>query len=689
MPKKTPVVPSDLYLVRMPNTCRLSPGGDRLLVSVSSQSPKTLRTETRLWALDPFDSARPELRPFTQEGNSDRAPAWSPDGSRVAFLSSRSGSSEIWIMDSDGGEARRLTTLDASISEFVWHPSGRWIIAGVRLKDTEAKERERAKKRGDAGADEVRVRHIERLVYKIDGAGYLPKNRTHIWKIDAQTGRANALTKDDQYDESNLRVSPNGRWVYFTSNRSKDPDLEPLRDDLCRIAMRGGNVEVIPTFAGPVSEISLSPDGEWVAFLGRPEAKEAWNQRHTKLYVVRSEGGRPVELTASLDRGCSNSAVGDIFGDAGTPTPRWSPDGQWIYFIVANEGNQEIWRVSPKQRRPESVVADTGVIADFDIDFATGRVFYTMADPTQPGELFERRLPPSSSSSTSSAPSAGGLGDAVRRSSLNTEWLTARRVAEPEVVWFEGKGKHPVQGWVLLPLGARRDRKHPGVLYIHGGPGAQYTNAFFHEFQVLAARGFIVFYANPRGGTGYSERHLNCIVGRWGTYDYEDLMKFTDVVTRRYRMLDRKRLAVAGGSYGGFMTNWIIGHTQRFRCAITQRSISNWLSFLGASDFGPAWTREFGFVQPWKNPMHYLRRSPLFYLDKMKTPTLIEHQEEDHRCPIDQGEQLWSALKSKGVPCEFVRYPAEPHGMSRMGRPDRRIDRIERISAWLDRWLNG
>ena len=204
--------------------------------------------------------------------------------------------------------------------------------------------------------------------------------------------------------------------------------------------------------------------------------------------------------------------------------------------------------------------------------------------------------------------------------------------------------------------------------------------------ETLAARGYVVFYCNPRGGTGYAEKHLNAIVGRWGTHDYDDVMTFTDVALRKARHLDRRRLAVGGGSYGGYMTNWIIGHTDRFACAVTSRSISNLLSFVGSSDFGYAWPQEFNCGQAWEDVAYYLKYSPLTYLKHMKTPTLIEHQEEDHRCPMEQAEQLWTALKWKGVPCEFLRYPNEPHGMSRGGRPDRRIHRMEKIVAWLDRW---
>jgi dipeptidyl aminopeptidase/acylaminoacyl peptidase len=265
-------------------------------------------------------------------------------------------------------------------------------------------------------------------------------------------------------------------------------------------------------------------------------------------------------------------------------------------------------------------------------------------------------------------------------------WLQKRTVALPEEFWFRGRRRHRLQGWVLRPR-RRGTGKRPAVLYIHGGPATQYGNVFFFEFQYLIGRGYTVFYCNPRGGAGYSEKHMAAIHNAWGTVDYDDLMTFTDEVLRRYPELDRRRLGVAGGSYGGFMTNWIVGHTNRFATAITQRSVVNLMSFSGTSDFGYAWPREFGGRIAWRDPEHYLKMSPLMYADSMRTPTLIEHQEHDDRCPIEQAEQLYTALKMRKIPTEFHRYPDESHGMSRGGRPDRRIERLERTAGWLDRWL--
>jgi dipeptidyl aminopeptidase/acylaminoacyl peptidase len=707
MPRK-PISPEDIYEIRQPLQCRISPQGDRLLVVVSQPDKEQLKNASHLWmvpltsppaAADRTPDGEDEEVPpppepaqafqFTQGKDSESSPRWSPDGSTIAFLSRRSGKTEVWTMPARGGEARQLTRLNGHVSELAWHPKGRKLVVRFTPQDPEAKEREELKKQGKAGYEAPRVRQITRLFYKLDGAGFIPQGHAHLYLVDADTGRARPLTEDDRYDESEPRFSPDGKWLYFVSNRTDDPDLDFMRIDIWRMPARGGAIQKVRNFDGPSTTYSLSPDGRWLAFLGTPDPKAPWSSHHTKLYLTPAAGGRPVELTRDLDRACENSTISDTFGTAETGPPLWSPDGAWIYFVVTNEGNSEIWRVRPRGPKPEPVFNLPGAVIDFAIDFTRGWIHSCWSDLTNPGEVRSDPLP---------LPRPGGraavaLPETTRqvrpivRSELNSGWLSQRDVLMPEELWLRGRGGHKLQGWVLAPKGRRSARKRPGILYIHGGPAMQYGRVFFHEFQALAAAGYTVLYCNPRGGTGYSERHLSAIVNRWGTKDYDDLMVFTDTVLRRRRLIDRRRLAVAGGSYGGFMTNWIIGHTQRFACAVSSRSISNLMSFVGSSDFGYSWPQEFGSRGPWEDPRHYLRMSPLTYLRNMKTPTLIDHQEEDHRCPIEQAEQLWAALKVKGVPVEFLRYPAEPHGMSRNGRPDRRIDRLERILAWMEKWI--
>jgi len=686
MPKQSAIVPDDIYRFRLPSTLQLSPAGDRLVVAVSRADKEKLANLTSLWLID-LHATDGGARPFTQGDWVDANPRWSPDGKTIAFLSNRSGKSELWLIPADGGEARQLTKLGGKITDFDWHPKGTSLVAVLTALDDEAKEREEKKKKGEPGAEAPRVRAISRLFYKLDGAGFLPRNRTHLWLVDAESGKTKQLTTEDRFDEAEPRFSPDGRWIYFSSNRTPDPDRDLLRVDLWRIPARGGKVEKIRTFDGPSQLPAPSPDGRWLAFIGKESATEPWNMRHDKLWLVAAGGGRPVELTARLDRSIGHSTISDTGGVGATAYPVWSPDSGWVYFQVTNEGNTEVWRTAIRNPRPEPVFDRPGVAQDFAIDFRGGWIHTSFNSLENPGEVRSDPLPPA----TGVARGRGRRGEERRRplvrTRFNTELMAERVVALPTEVRCSGPDGNELQGWILDPPGLNRTRKYPGLLYVHGGPATQYGRAFFHEFQVLAAKGYVVLYSNPRGGTGYAEKHLNAIVNRWGTHDFDDLMAFTDVVFRKARHLDRARLGVAGGSYGGFMTNWIIGHTDRFACAMTQRSISNLMSFVGSSDFGYFWPKEFGSASPWEDPQHYLKMSPLTYLEHMKTPTLIEHQEEDHRCPIEQAEQLWAALRWKGVPCEFVRYPGEPHGMSRGGRPDRRIDRLERNLRWLGRWL--
>lgn len=705
MPRKTPIRPEDIYEIRVPTDCRLSPGGDRLAMTVTQANREQLKNTSHLWVAEVGGGREVCCSQFTQAKHSDRMPRWAPDGKTIAFLSTRSERTELWTIPADGGEGRRLTKLEGAISEFAWSPDGRRLVVAFTPRDAEAMHREERKKKGEPGTEAPMVRAVQRLSYKFDGSGFLPQARTHLSMIDSATGKVRPLTEGDEFSESEPCFSPDGKWVYFTSNRTADPDRHADREDIWRIPTRGGAIEKIRTFDGPAGEPSVSPNGQWVAFLGKKDADEPWNLRHTKLWVVPAAGGRPICLTERLDRACRNTTISDTAGTGGGSPAIWSPDSRQVYFLVSNEGNGEIWRVGLRDRKPEPVLQARGQVLSFAIDFDRGVIHTAWNDLENPGEIRSFPLPstrrggagalsaavprkgiPSTGVPAVGVPSAGLPATGRVRSAFNTEWLAQRELALPEEVWFTGKGNHDLQGWILNPRRLNRARKGPAVLYIHGGPATQYGHAFFHEFQVLAARGYTVFYANPRGGTGYSEKHLNAIIGKWGTIDYDDVMAFTDVALRRARHVDRRRVAVAGGSYGGYMTNWIIGHTNRFACAITSRSISNFMSFVGTSDGGYLWPKEFGTKGPWEAPERYLRMSPLYYLKNMRTPTLIEHQEEDHRCPIEQAEQLWTALKWKGVPVEFLRYPGEPHGMSRNGRPDRRIDRLERIHAWLERW---
>ncbi len=664
------ITPEDLYRIQQPGECRISPCGTRLAVVVARSDKETLLRISNIWMV-PTGSGTP--RQFTQGNRSDSSPRFSPNGRMLAFLSNRSEKSEVWTIPTDGGEARQLTKLQGSVSELAFSPNGKNLAVVFTPVDADAKEREANKKKGMPGQDSPKVRTIERIFYKLDGAGFIPKERPHLWLVDVETGHARQLTNEAHYGESQPVFSPDGKWIYFNSNRSDDPDVDLEREDIWRIPARGGAIEKIRTFDGPSSAFSISPDGQWIAFLGQEDANAPWGTKHTKLWLVRSTGGKPVDLAPSLDRTATNTTINDTFGTGSTQPPIWSPDSQWVHFVISNEGNTEIWGTHIRERKPRPVVNRRGAVLHYDISFESGSIYATLSDPHTPGEVYFL-----SARETQVA----------RHLTTFNEWLKKKTVVLPEEFWFHGKGRHRLQGWVL-PARARAGRKTPAILYIHGGPGTQYGRVYFHEFQVLVARGYTVIFSNPRGGTGYSEKHYAAIYNAWGTIDYTDLMSFVDESLERFPSIDRKRLGVAGGSYGGYMTAWIIGHTNRFAAAVTQRAVVNLASFWGTSDFGYAWYRAFGGKLAWRDPGHYLKMSPITYVDAVRTPTLIEHQENDQRCSVEQAEQLFAALKLRKVPTEFHRYPDESHGMSRAGRPDRRIERIERIAGWFDRWLTA
>jgi dipeptidyl aminopeptidase/acylaminoacyl peptidase len=319
------------------------------------------------------------------------------------------------------------------------------------------------------------------------------------------------------------------------------------------------------------------------------------------------------------------------------------------------------------------VIGDEGVVGSFNFNQDQSKLAYFHGDMSNPGDIWLRDM---------------ASGRSRRLTRVNENLLQALDLGRIEEVWFKGAARNDLQGWILKPPGFRKGKKYPSILEIHGGPGVQYGNFFMHEFYFLAAQGYSVYFCNPRGGKGYGEKHSKAIWGNWGSADYDDLMAWVDLIGKK-SYIDRKRMGVTGGSYGGYMTNWIIGHTNRFKAAVSQRSVSNFISMYGSSDFNWAFQYELKDQPPWENFGNYWRQSPLNYIDKVKTPTLVIHSEQDLRCAIEQGEQIFVALKKLGVDTEMVRFPDEPHGLSRGGRTDRRVERLKHILRWFDRYLKG
>jgi len=664
------IMPDDLYLLKQLFDCQLSPDGTQ----VAAVLQQVKRDENKNYSnivLQPTGGG--PLRQFTRGESSDHNPRFSPDGRYLAFVSSRSEKSQIWLMPTDGGEAWQLTKLEGNAGDIGWSPDSKHIAFTYTPQDAEAVEREKLAKQGKKHQEQPIVRHITRFRYRLDGMGFYPQGATELRIVDLN-GKERTLVADGK-DNGDPSFTPDGKWVVFSSNKSKDPDLEFTRSDLWRLQTDGkGAVEKIATFEGPAFQPAVSPDGQWVAFRGFSDHKLGWAEVYDSLWVVALGGGKPKQLGAELDRPMGSESLNDTWGVPMTPPPLWAPDSSAVYTTVTRDGSTEVYCCDIKSGKASVVFDEPGVVLAFGVDSAAGQFYCNFSDVLTPGDLCRRKL---------------GGGPLKRLTDVNRELFAKRDLGLVREVWVKAKAGHRIQGWIFLPPDFDETKQYPGILYIHGGPHLNYCRAFFHEFQYLAAQGYVVFISNPRGGTGYGLAFKTAIARAWGTADYEDIMAFTDYVLKECRFIDRKRIGVAGGSYGGYMTNWVIGHTRRFAAAVSDRCVSNFLSFFGSSDFGYIFHKGMGMSSenPWVERDRFIEMSPVSHLVNAKTPTLVVHQENDLRCPIEQGEQVYVLLKTMGVETELLRYPQESHGMSRGGRTDRRIHRLEAIRGWFDKYL--
>jgi dipeptidyl aminopeptidase/acylaminoacyl peptidase len=363
-----------------------------------------------------------------------------------------------------------------------------------------------------------------------------------------------------------------------------------------------------------------------------------------------------------------------VINDLGSPEtmpPTWSPDGERLYIQAARHGSSFLCVIDKDGGNLETVVSEGGALGSFSFDQAYAKLAYFFGLMDDPAQVLVRDM---------------DTGETRQITQLNHAILEAVDLGEIEEVWYKGPDGNDLQGWILKPPGFDPEKTYPSILEIHGGPMTQYGWYFMHEFYFLAANGYVVYFTNPRGGRGYGEAHTKAIWADWGSADYADLMAWSDhVQTLSY--IDPERMGVTGGSYGGYMTVWIIGHTDRYKAAVTQRCVSNLISFWGSTDFNWMWQEVFGNKPPFENMEKFWQHSPIKYIGNAVTPTLVIHSEEDFRCPIEQGEQVYVALQRKGVPSEMVRFPGESHGLSRGGRTDRRIVRLNHILRWFDIYL--
>jgi len=653
----------DLYRIEIDSDPHMSPDGTHVVFVRQRVDRKTQRKLSNLWTVP---VAGGTAHAFTQGDHVDHSPRFSPDGRTIAFLSNRADEKQfqVYLIPTGGGEARRLSEFSGAIQSVTWSRDGRQLALAHCAKDEDAIERdgdEQKKKLGTVS------RRITRLFFKLDELGYKPTERWQLWTIDVETGHSTQRTHTPNHDNLSPAWSADGCEILFVSNRSVDPDRETYADDLYWLSLADHTERRVNAPFGPKSLPSVSPDGRWIAYYGA-EGKDPWAL--TRLWIAPTDGS---ELTRCLTKDSDVNISSDTINDVGSLPhlpPTWSADGDTLYVHVAHHGRTRLCAVDRAGSMTDRISKD-GVVGAYSFDRNAQHVAYFEATMQNPGRIAVR----------------DGFEGSDRVLVQSNEALLAELdLGTVEEVWFKGPDDNDLQGWILTPPGFDEHKQYPAILEIHGGPQTQYGHFFMHEFHVLAAHGYVVFFCNPRGGQGYGDAHCRGIANDWGNVDYADLMAWTDLVASR-PYVDEGRLGVTGGSYGGFMTNWIIGHTDRFKAAVTQRCVSNLISMWGSSDFCWAFQDWFGDRPPWEGFANYWRQSPMAYIGNARTPTLVIHSEGDMRCAIEQGEQIFVALKVLGVDTEMIRYPDEPHGLSRTGRTDRRIDRLGHIVRWFDTYV--
>lgn len=665
MTDKRKITAEDLYRFEVLSGVRLSPDGSRVIYTSRRVNRESEKKYTNLFLID---TQTGENRQFTFGDQNDTSPEWSPDGNTIAFLSNRADTEkppQLFLIPVDGGEAQKKTDFKGMITHFSWSPDGKKILfSGVKFdKETiERMEDEQKKKLG------VVARHYDRLFYKLDGFGYLPKEREHIWVADLENGEQTQITDHPVYDEQDASWSPDGKTIVFFSNRSPDPDNDTFAVDLFTMPSSGGDFVKIGTPRGSKSNPVFSPDGKWIAYYGAEDEGKMY--KSTSLWVVPADGSAAARnLTEKFDFDVTQGVINDM-GSAENMPPIWDLDSKNLYVRICHHGSSILKKIS-LEGQEKTILGPGGDVGSVTFDAQQKQICYFWGQMKDTGQVYLYDI----------------ANDESRKlTEHNKALLDELDLGEVEEVWFKNPAGMDVQGWILKPPDFDPGQKYPSILEIHGGPWAMYGNFFMHEFYYLAAQGYVVFFSNPRGGKGYGQSHAAAIHQDWGKPAFDDLMAFTDVIAGK-PYIDPDCMGVTGGSYGGYMTNWIIGHTDRFGAAVTQRCVSNLISMWGSSDFNYVFEQEFGAKAPFEDIEILWANSPLKYFASVTTPTLVIHSEMDLRCAIEQGEQVFVALKRLGVDAEMVRFPEEPHGLSRAGRTDRRIARLEHILRWFDKYL--
>ncbi len=674
-----PITIEDLYQIKFVTKPCISPDGQHVAFVVTTIDDRKHEYRSSIWVAP---SEGGEVRRFTGGPAKAHSPCWSPDGHWLAFVSEREGEpagknekeqkqrgkgkSQIWLIPADGGEAHQLTFMQHGASHPAWSPDSKRLVFNARVGPADEETED--------GKPLPKARVIDRLWYRLDGVGFIYERRNHLFLVDVAGGEPQQLT-DGDWDDGDPAWSPDGTHIAFVSSRAEDRWRLPTPDLYTLTVADGKASELRCLTDGSIgcASPSCSPDGKTIAFLGSLKLRSA---NHIDLYTIAANAvqSRARCLTSEFEGTCMDWTNSDMGDEQLTPPPAWSPDGKTLYVLASHRGASRIYAISSDGAgtEPQTLTPGKVHVRDFSADLSTGKLAMLIANATHPQEIFVR--------STTSA------GELRRITDFNDALLNELTLSIPEHMPYTGFEGWPMDGWILKPQGFDPNKKYPLIVEIHGGPNTQYGYGFFHEMQMLVAAGYVVFYTNPRGSCGYGRDFALAVRGAWGEKDSLDIMSGVDALLQK-GYIDEQRMGVTGGSYGGFMTNWLVSHSDRFKAAVTQRSVVNLASAFGSCDFGWTFADDELETTPWDDLERYMRLSPITYVKNIHTPLLILHSEQDLRCNIEQAEQLFAALKYLGREVQFVRFEGQSHGLSRGGHPKLRLERLRLILDWFEKYL--
>ncbi|MFQ5689248.1 MAG: prolyl oligopeptidase family serine peptidase [Gemmatimonadota bacterium] len=646
--------PADVFQLEYAADPQISPDGRRIIYVRTSLDIMTDRPRRNLWIVNADGTGN---RPLTTGDADYSSPRWSPDGSQILYVGKdENGKLQLFRRWMDTGQTAMLTHLDRSPGGIAWSPDGRRIALTLFVPETPKPFAHMpAKPKGAEWAGAPRV--MRRLNYRFDGAGYLPPGYTHVFILPAEGGTPRQLTRGPFNERGTPSWTPDGRHLILSANRHEDWEYDSNDTEVYEISVEDGSIRALTRRHGPDNGAIVSPDGSMIAYTGFDDRYQGYQV--TRLYVMSRDGGGSRALTSSLDRSVARV--------------RWAADGKGLFFQYDDEGNGKLGYVT-LDGAVATLASDVGGLSlgrpysggSYSVA-ADGRFAFTETRPDHPADL---------------AVAAAGK-PPVRLTRLNDDLLGHKELGRVEEMWFESSfdGRR-IQGWIVKPPGFDPTRKYPLILEIHGGPFANYGDRFAAEIQLYAAAGYVVLYTNPRGSTSYGEEFGNLIHHAYPGHDYDDLMSGVDaVIARGY--VDEDHLFVTGGSGGGVLSSWIVGHTDRFAAAVVQKPVINWYSWVLTADIGTIYKYWLPGL-PWDNLEHYMKRSPISYAGHVTTPTMLITGEEDYRTPISESEQFYQALKLREVPSVLVRIPDSGHGIA--ARPSHLIAKVQYVLAWFDRY---